>query len=227
MPLRIQMDRLIAICRRRVDMKTNQARTDADFKELISEQYGDLWGVVSENGGRYFETSVTFTADGSEYYTEPVDHLSSVRMARVLSDGREQPLLEVEARDEWRFKGMTGDAYKYTIVDDSVYLYPRPSSGTYKLYYIQQATDLSQYADDDVVDVVNAYGLKFLAWGVAVMVHGELEGSATLAIAERDKAHGQLLDWCVNRVLNAPRLRVIEPAGAEESWNPAGFWNRP
>jgi hypothetical protein len=228
MPLLFTRSRLRDICRRRVDMKKNQARSNDDFNELMNEQYGELWGVASENGGRYFEKSSSITADGSESYTEPTDQLSYVRMAHVLSDGREEPLYEIEAREEWRYKGLTGDARRYTIVDDQVFLYPKPSSGTYKLYYIQQPTDLTLLGDGDSIDVINMDGLKFLVWGVAVLVHGELEGNALLALKERDAARDRLHWWCVQRALNAPRRHVIEPASTnEQEWDPSGFWNRP
>src|SRR5262245_15419775 len=147
MAKRVAMGVVVRACRRRVDMKRNQARTDPDFKETISEQYGDLYEVVAEAGYRYFETSLTFPANGSESYLEPSDFLSSVRVARLLDDGREIPLSEFMAQEEWGYRGRTGEAVGFTHVDDRIRLYPNPPSGNYKLYYIPQAPDLSNYGD--------------------------------------------------------------------------------
>lgn len=204
------MGQVVLRCRRRVDMKTNQARTDPDFKALISEQYGDLHGVVSGTGYRYFETSTTFAATGAESYLEPSDHLGSVRLARVLDDGREIPVDEFMAQEEWAYKGRTGDAIGFSHVDDRIFLYPKPSSGNYKLYYIPQPPDVSNYADAEVVDLVTSDGLAFLIWGVAVKVHGELEGDAVLALQERNRYEQKLMEWAALKAFNEPRRTPLE-----------------
>jgi hypothetical protein len=209
-------------------MKTNQARTDPDFKATIAEVYRTLHGIVSGTGCRHFETSQSIPATGASSYTLSTDHLSSVRLAHVLSDGREEPVYELEAREEWKYKGLTGDARRFVIAGDQLTLYPKPSSGTYKLYYIPQPADYSSAADATEVDVVNGDGLAFLTWGVAIIIHGELEGNASLAMIERDKAADRLEWWAIQRSQNAPHARVVEPSNAnDETWNPSGFWNRP
>lgn len=210
MPLRFTMGDLVTKCRRRVDMKTNQARNDADFKSSISEVYGCGYNIVAESGLRYFETSTTITANGSESYVEATDHLGTVRMALVNADGTEVPLYELMPQEEYAFKGRTGTARRFALVDDRLFLYPKPSSGTYKLYYIPQPPDLSAYADADVVDVVNSHGLQYLVWGTAVVVHGELEGNAILALNERDKAAQRLMEWAALRAFNEPRHTAID-----------------
>lgn len=204
MPLRRTMGTLVASCRRRVDMKTNQARNDDDFKASISEVYGDLWAIVAEAGRRYFETSTTFTANGAASYVEPTDHFGTVRVARVFSDGRESPLDELMPQEEWCLKGRTGDAIAYTLIDDQVFLYPTPSSGQYKMYYIPQPPDLSNYADNDVVDVVGPPGLSLIVWGTAVIVHGELEGNAMLALQKEEQARKNLAEFAPLRSFNEP-----------------------
>lgn len=209
MPLLRTMADLILECREAVDMVNNQARSDAAFRRAISRQYGSLCSVVAEQGLRYFETSTTITADGSASYDEPTAHLSSVRMARVLDDGTERPLDELMTQEEWAHKGKVGDAVAYTLVDDQIFLYPNPSSGTYKLYYIPQPSDLTDYDDADLVDVVTADGLQFLIWSVAVQIHGALEGNAILALQERERAREELQVWAAARS-SQQRRRINE-----------------
>lgn len=180
-------------------MKRNQARSDADFNEVISEVYGNFWTLAGGQASRYFETSTTFTADGSESYAELEAHMETVRMARVLDDGSEVPLREIVAQSEPRFRGQVGDAVAYALLDDQLFLFPTPSSGTYKLYYVQQATELSEYADDDIVDVACPAGMSYVIWGVAVIINGELEGNATLAMRERDKWEEEVRVWSASR----------------------------
>jgi hypothetical protein len=215
MPFRVTMLDLETRCRRRVDMKKNQARNPTDFRATISERFGELWCLVSETGLRYFETSTTFTATGAATYSEPVDHLGTVRLARVLPDGREIPMQELASEEEWAFKGRTGDACYFTLIDDALYLYPTPSSGTYKLYYIPQPPDISSYADADVVDVVNPLGLAFMVWGVAMTIHGELEGNPSLAAQMTLKYEQRVMEWAAMRAFNEPRHT------APDQWRPA------
>lgn len=226
MAKRVAMGVVVQACRRRVDMKNNQARTDPDFKALISEQYSDVHGVVAGAGYRYFETSLTFPVNGSETYLEPSDFLSSVRAARVLPDGREIPLEELMAQEEWGYKGRTGDAIGFTHIDDRIRLYPSPSSGNYKLYYIPQAPDLSNYGDSDQIDFVTGDGLAFAIWGVAVKVHGELEGNALLAIQERDRYEKKLAEWASLKAFNEPRRTPHEEAQFSRFWRDGEWWPR-
>lgn len=199
MPLRIRMDKLEERCRRRVDMARNQARDSAAFRAVISEVYGNLWTTIGAPASRYFETSTTFTADGSASYAELEGHMETVRMARVLDDGSEIPLREIAPQTETRFKGKTGDAVAYALVDDRLFLYPKPSSGTYTLYYVQQATELSEYADDDIVDVACPAGMSYVIWGVKVVIGDELEANIVTATRERDKWEEEVRVWAANR----------------------------
>jgi hypothetical protein len=217
------MGALIVECREAVDMVNNQARADAAFRRAISRQWGTLHGIVAGAGCRYFETSVEITADGSDSYDEEDNHLSSVRMARVLDDGTERPLDELMSQEEWLFKGKTGDAVAYTLIDDQIFLYPNPSSGTYKLYYIPQPADLSSYDDSDLVDVVTADGLQFLIWAVAVQIHGALEGNAVLALQERERAREELMVWAAARS-SQQRRNVNEDYLDDYRGRPPGSW---
>ena len=180
-------------------MARNQARDNDAFNAVISEVYGNLWTLVGGQASRYFETSTTFTADGSASYDELEGHMETVRMARVNDDGSEVPLREIAPQSEWRFKGQVGDAVAYALIDDQIYLFPSPSSGTYKLYFIQQATELSEYADDDIVDVACPAGMSYVIWATALIINGELEGNATLAMRERDKWEEEVRVWAASR----------------------------
>ena len=83
MPRRYTMSSLVARCKKRCDMATDDSISDTEWKELIDEVYAELWAEVSGTGRRYFETSTTITADGSASYSEPEGHMGTVRVARV------------------------------------------------------------------------------------------------------------------------------------------------
>ncbi len=224
MPRIYTMETLRTRCQQRCDQENSSFISDAEWNALISEQYGDLWSVVAETGLRYFETSTTITADGSASYDEPTDHYSTIAVTRVMdSAGRECSLTPAGHQQEVNLRGLTGDAQFWTLVDDQLCLYPRPSSGTYKWYYLQQPTDLVDYADDDTVDVVTPDGESFLIWGVAVKALAKGEGNVQLALAEREASRERLLVWAANRVISEHRQRFNPEADSSYPYDPADW----
>lgn len=109
-----------------------------------------------------------------------------------------------------RYGGVTGDAYEYAIVDDQIYLYPTPSSGTYQLIYIPQPPDLSDYDDADIVDLVCGFGEAYVIWGTAIKAMAKGEGDVRLAMAERDRLAARLMEWAAERDATEPRRRVLD-----------------
>lgn len=207
---------LIARSRKRVDMTNNQARSDSDFQASIAEVYNEMVEIVAEVGVRLFESTSTLTASGAASYalsslTSTANGLlHALRVVRVLSDGSEEPLDELMGAEEWPFKGQTGDATHFALVDHTLYLYPNPSSGTYKLYWVPQPTDYSGVATNTSVDVLCSAGERFIIWGVAALIHSELEGNAITAFREKERAADDLRMWAVQRMLTRQRRRVNE-----------------
>jgi hypothetical protein len=217
MPRRFLMSDLEARCRKRVDHPESTGPiSTTQWAELMSEQYGDLYSVVAEAGLSYFEYTLQFTTTGAAYVSEPADHLATVGFEFIDPAGTRRPLKELMAQERARWTGLTGDAQRYAMIDDRIYLYPTPPAGqTYELLYIPQPPNLGEYIPSDIVDVVTPDGEAFLIWGVAVKAHGILESDAQLAMVERDKARERLVDWAIMRAFNSSRHQIVETA--EES----------
>lgn len=230
MPRLYDMATLIRRCRQRVGKENDAYPDDASWRALISEAYGDLWSIVAESGLRYFETESTITATGAASYTEPTDHLGTVMVYRVLSAAGElQPLDELMVQERHFVIGQTGDAQFFELADDQIYLYPRPSSGTYLVRYIPQPPDLSDYADEDSIDVVNPYGEEFLVWCVAIKAHSQLETDPQLAIDREGRARTNLMEWANLRAFNQPRraTTAISEILGDLPYDPADWrWSR-
>lgn len=186
------MGTLVTRCQQRCDLVNDDHIATAEWKSLISEAYGEMWSEVSGAGDRYFETSTTITASGAASYDEPEGHYKTISVTRVDVSGGECPLTELTSHEEVHAKGSAGYAQYWTLVDDQLYLYPVPSSGTYRWRYLQQPTDLSQYADDDIVDCVTPAGESFLVAAVAVLALGKREKNVQLWIAERERHRERL-----------------------------------
>ncbi len=188
--------------RQRADIENDSHVSDSELNGLMSEVYGELSSEVSAVLNRYFETSTIVTATGATSYNEPSDHYALIRIARVDSSGREFDLEQLRSQDEAHFKGLTGsDARGFTLIDDQLRLYPNPSSGSYKWYYLPQPPDLSSYADGDNIDVVCPAGEAFLIWGVAAIALGKAESNASFALSKQEQAREQLQFWASQRNL--------------------------
>lgn len=216
-------------CQRRADKEGDAHVGPAEWKALISEQYGDLFSVVAGAGLRYFEATHTITTSGAVSYDEPCNHLGTVGVDRVHADGTRESLAELMPGERNLWAGQTGDARGYSLVDDQIVLYPRPPAGqTYELLYIPQPPDLSAAADDACVDVVTPDGEAFLVWGVALKALAKSESDVQLAMLERDAARGRLSEWATLRAFNTPRRRVFadDPFGYGGDDYLPGDWRR-
>lgn len=227
MPRLLTMGTIVTRAQEAADMVGDDAISTSMWKWFISMVYGDeLWPEVSLGAlDRYFETSTTITADGSASYDEPDAHFSTVRIVRVDSEGREFDLAKLRQGDEHAYKGQTGsDAVAYAHVDDLLFLYPAPSSGTYKWYYQQQPTDIAEYADDDVVDVVVPAGESLLIWGVAAMALAHHKQDASFALSQKAAALPRLQFQAANRNSTESRSRgpVVDD---DDSFKPP-TWDR-
>ncbi len=206
------MSVLVTRCQQRADKENDGQIGSSEWKALVSEKYGELYGLVCEVGLRYFETTSTITATGANSYSEPTDHLSTVGLALISSDGTQTPLLELMPSEVPSYAGLTGEARYYTLVDDQIYLYPKPTSGTYRLTYIPQSPDLSAYLDADLVDVVNPDGEAFLIWGVSILAKSKSESDVQLALQREAAARERLLSWASQRAISEPRRRIARDA---------------
>jgi hypothetical protein len=212
MPRSFAMSVLVDRCQKRCDLEGNDNISPEEWKTLISEQYGELYAIVADAGLRYFEKIANISTTGSPTYGEPADHLGTVMVLRVFPSGERRRLRESVTQEMHRLQGVTGDARKYALVDRLIYLLPVPPTGQqYEIRYVPQPADLSGALDADEVDVVNPAGESFLIWGVAVKAHAK--GSSTdiqTAIAERNAAKLDLMQWAADRALLQPRLRFVD-----------------
>jgi len=217
---------LVGLCQRRSDKETDQHVDSDEWKELISEVYGELHSTVAKTGARYFETEATISPDGSSSYSLPSDHLSTVGVDRVLnSAGERQDLIEIMVQERVAFAGRTGEAWGYSFTGTNIRLYPTPSSGTYKHIYVPQPTDYSSASNSTSVDLINNDGLKFLVWGVAAIALHKGDANQIRAIEERDRARVELTEWAVLRSLTMPKRKQVRETDLQLDTN--GQWSLP
>lgn len=210
MPRLLLMSDIVTRSQRRLDDESDGAIAPAEWKALVSEQYGHLYSIVVKAGMRYFESTSTVTANGAASYSLPSDHDETIGVDRQLdSSGRTVQLDELMVQERNAFSGLTGDAAAYSIIGQTLVLYPRPSTGTYTLWYVPQSPDISSLADTSTVDVVTADGEAFLYYGVAVKGAMKLQRDPTGLLAERDAAEQRFIEDVNQRALYNPRRRVV------------------
>lgn len=205
---------------RRADLPiTGGPFTLPEVKALVSEQYGHLYSNVVQAGLRYFEATPpqTITADGSASYPLPDDHDCTIGIDRVVDGaGRTEQLDELMIQERNYYSAQAGDACYYSVVGQSIVLFPTPTSGTYLHLYVPQAPDISALGDTDEVDVVTADGEAFLIYGVAVKLSVKTEADLRAMITERDAAEVRFNRDVGARAFVNPRRRVVRPTPLEE-----------
>lgn len=198
---------LRTMCKQLSDKENDEHISDSEWAMRLYLQYGELWQIVVDGGGRYFETEATITASGAASYTEESGILQIIEVTRVDGPHRRR-LDELMVQERADYIGLTGHATKWEFSDDQIILYPNPRSGTYKYLYIPQATDISAYADADNVDVCCPAGLKFLVWSTVATALGKSESATGEAHRQADMARVDLQMWAANRAATNPRHRV-------------------
>lgn len=225
----VSMGTLVARTQRRSKKEKDDSVMPAEWKELISELYGEAHGLVAETGCRYFETEATITANGGASYPLPSDHLASVGVDFVVdaTTDRRFELDELQTTERTFVSGLTGDARLWAFTGTSVALFPKPSSGTYKHLYVPQPTDLSLAADATTVDLMCIHGEAFVLWGVAAIALHKSDDDQRRAIDERDKSRERLLEWATERLLTVAKRRVVTSVGDLRGMDPADWrWPR-
>ena len=192
-------------------MEGQESISTAEWKEALSTAYAELWSLVAETGLRYFESTETITADGSESYDEPAAMLSTVGVDFVVNaQGERRALYELMPQERNLYRGLTGEAVAYELVDDQLFLHPKPSTGTYKWSYVPQPTDLSASADATTVDVVTPDGEAFLIWHVAVQAKEKEGTDSSTARQEREQARERVVQWATLRSMHNARRRMVD-----------------
>lgn len=224
------MARLLAMstirtrCKRRADQENASFISDAEWNAIISEVYGvNVYGVVCDAGSRYFETTQSITATGATSYTEPSDLRDDLALDYVYTDGRRRALTRLRLTETNAYAGLTGDAFAFSHVDDQIYLHPNPSSGSYQFRYVPQATDLSNYADDDLVDVVNEHGEAALIWGVAAIAKTKAESNALVEFQREEAAKERLMIWAAQNCIADGRRTPAEDIEGNDFVDPADW----
>ena len=210
-------------CKRRADQENASFISDAEWNALISEKWGELFGVIADAGSRYFETTQSITATGATSYTEPSDLRDDLALDYLYSDGRRRALTRLRLTETNAYAGLTGDAYAFSHVDDQIFLHPNPSSGSYQFRYIPQATDLSNSADNTNVDVVNEYGEAMLIWGVAAIAKTKAESNAIEERREEAKAMAKLEAWAARNAIADGRRTPAEDIEGNDFVDPADW----
>lgn len=206
---------LLTRARQRTEQEDSDFVTDAELQAILSTGYGELYSMLVEGGGRYFETEATITADGSDSYALPAAHLSTLGVDR-LAGTRRIALHLAMAQERNLHSGRTGNACSYALAGSALELRPTPSSGTYYHVYVPQPTDLTNADSSDSVDVVTPDGEAFLEAYMQVRILAKEESDVVGAVAERERARERVQWWATQRLLTENQRPVVsdyDPGG--------------
>jgi len=203
------------------DKESDDHVAAAEYAECLSEVFGDLYSITAEGADAYWQTTHTIVANGSVSYDEPDDHLSTVCLEYVSGSGERRPLTKLLAQERYTYSPSSigligGSANAYSLIDDQLFLYPKPTSGTYELLYIPQPPDLTSYADTDMVDVVSIYGEQFLVYGAAALVKSKSEDDVRFFLQRQARAEQKLIEWAAQRSFHDGQHRFSDFGGGDD-----------
>jgi hypothetical protein len=211
MPRLLEMGTIVERAQQRADKVNDDHIEAAEWKSLVSEVYGtEVYSIVAETAHRYFEYTASLTTTGAAYVEEPDDLYSVVRVDYVASATDRRQLIRIMPSEEPPLASLSGtEPIYYAIIDDRIYLYPTPSTGrTVEMKYIPQPPDLTDYADDDLVDVVTPDGEAVLVWGVAALARAKASQDVQLHTAKSQAHREKLLEWAAERSIGDSNRRV-------------------
>lgn len=219
MPRRYTVTDLIDRCQQRCDMENDGLIPRNEWATLVSEAYGELYSIVFECGNEYFEYTETLTTDGTNVLDEIADHLSTVELTYLVNGtttGPRKDLRPAEAQERSRLSGRSGPPEYFALVDDKIYLYPTPASGTVlELRYVAQPPELVEIESDQSVlaDVVTPDGLTFLIYCAIVKAQIKAEIDTSAAVAEREAARARFTESAILRAMNTGHHRIVDRHG--------------
>ncbi len=224
MPRRKAYSYWAARARKLADVENDDHLSSAESAECLNEVYGDLYSLGANGADAYWQTTHSFTADGSDSYREPDDHLSTICLEYIDSAGQRTPLSKLLAQERYLYSGrnesFSDSAEAYSLIDDAIFLYPNPSSGDYELLYIPQPPDLTTYADSDLIDVINSYGEQFFMYGAAALMKSKSESDVRFFLDRQRRAEEKLVEWAAQRSFHDGPRRYPGDVAVHEGWDP-------
>jgi hypothetical protein len=128
--------------------------SDAKLLAYANASRGVWHGMVAQANPERYSTSEDITATGAASYNLPADYYASLYVEEVDGDNRRE-LQRLMPNERNRFGNGTGDACGYWIIGGTLRLVPKPTSGTYRHWYVQHAEEFA--TGSDTVDGVNGW----------------------------------------------------------------------
>lgn len=231
MAMSLTLGTLVSRAQQRAEREGDGQLDPTEYKDLISEKYGEMHALVSEKDPTYFATEVTIDLGSLAL---PTNYLSTLGVTYVFDTvgDRRRPLdgpVSPQQRDGLVGLSTGGPALFYALDPAVIALFPAVTSGTYKHRYLPQPTDYSGSADSTAIDVINVYGRQFILWGVAAVARAKGGEDPTFAERQEAKALTQLEYWACQRALtHAPHRSIAVTAQGPYTSGPldSRWWPR-
>lgn len=214
MPRRVLLSKLVLRAQQLADMENDPSVDATEWTALISEAYGEAYEVVAAEGTRYFETTHTYTTDGTNRLPEQADQLSVVDRLELILDastGRCRRLRPITPQQRAALSGRIGPPRYSELVDDTWYLYPTPPTGQQlTVRYIAQCPDLTDLPGATSVDCYCMAGQKFVQYAAAMEAVDKSKNLSERLAAKLDLQRKLLTEWASDRFMNDQPVWYVE-----------------
>lgn len=209
----VELGTLVTRCLRRADLENQDNPASAEVKENIHLVYAELYGLLVEAGVSYFDVEAVITTDGSNDYPLPDDHLTTIGVDYVVDfAGRRRQLAELMVQERNWSSGLVGagEAVAFRLVGEDVILYPTPPTGqTYQHVYVPTPPDLSNAADNTLLQMATLDGEQFVIWAVSALLKHKVGMDSQVDREEREASRERVQFWAAQRSLHNGRRRVV------------------
>ncbi len=202
-------------------MESSDFIADSELNTHINNSGAELHECLVD-AELYSIATQTLTITGAESYSLDAAFFRIVQVVRVDGDVL-IPLRPITVRQRINYVTTAQpDAEAWLVMGTSIYLYPKPSAGTYKVLYIPQWTTLS--SDSDSVSYPNGWD-EYIVVDAAIKCLAKEESGTDHLQAERDRLLERIYSASHHRQWADPvQVEIVDEWGY--SSDPADYFTR-
>lgn len=182
---------------------------DTELNGIINTSAARWYGRIIQAVPERFETVQTLTASGAVSYDVPDDYMYTLAVEYESTQDRYIDLRRVMFAERNRFntRGTSSMAIGYRVGGPcadvpQLYLYPPPSTGTYRHIYVPVWEDLS--VDTQTVDGYNGWE-QWIVYDAAIRMLMKEEADVSTLISERNALGAEMDAAAADREMSAPQ----------------------
>ncbi len=206
----VQLSILRSRARTKADMVTSQFVTDAEFNQMLSDSWTELYDLLTTAYEDYYSASTSITlVGGTDTYSLPADFYKLLGVDLVLgSQTFSLKRFNWADRNLYRQNVLTASSLgitdlRYQLRGGSIVFIPIPAgTGSATLWYIQAPSSLVN--DTDTIDGQSGWD-EYVVTDAAIKALQKEESDVSVLMAQKESLKRRILGAAKNRDAGSPR----------------------